>query len=301
MDQKKIEQSALTVGIVVNLLMGGAGLWVYLSTGIKALFLDATFTLIAVLSGISAVWISRESKTTSNTFPNGLFILEPLYAILKSLLTLGLSFYTAAVTAQKAIAYFRFGTGEKMALGPVIPYEITMVILCIGLSVYYRFQNKRIGHISTMLVSETQSTLIDGLISGGIGIGALLISLIDESNPLYFLHYTGDFFITSFLMLISLKEPLKVLKESFIELANGVVTNEKIKNSVEQIIRKHLPADIGLKKYVIHKTGMSFRIAVSLEIRTDTVSMTELIEKINCIEKELSRHYEFVTVNFLFP
>jgi len=309
MNQKKHEQRGLIVGIISNILMGGAGVWIYHITKIEALFLDAYFTLLAVLSGIVAAIISKKSKNMSKSFPHGYFFLEPLYAILKSLLTLGLLVYATVIVTAKAINYFLHGIGEIMHYDPVIPYEIVMVVLCAALSFFYWKQNKRTNNTSTMLAAEAKSTLIDGIMSGGIGIGILVMSVIsggsigdsNGSGPFSFLLYTGDFFITIPLVAFSIKEPVKVLKEAFIELANGIVTKEEIKTPITQVVQKHLPRDTELKSCHIHKVGMSFRVSVHLDSLSDIISKNELLEKTARIEEELSHEYENVSVSFIFP
>lgn len=305
MGRKKYEQRALIIGIIANILMGAAGAWVYHITKIEALFLDSYFTLVAVLSGIIATIISRNSKKTSKSFPHGYFMLEPLYAILKSLLTLLLLVYATVSVTIKAMDYFLHGIGEVMHYGPVIPYEIVMVVLCTALSFFYWKQNKRTNNTSTILTAEAKSTLIDGLMSGGIFIGVLIISFINgedgENGPFSFLLYTGDFFITILLVAFSIKEPVKVLKEAFIELANGIVTKSEIKRPIEQVIQNHLPKDTKFKSCHIHKVGMSFRIFIHLDSQYDAISKNELFEKTTCIEEELSHEYEKVSISFIFP
>lgn len=53
MHQKKIEQQALKVGIVVNIVMVLAGFFVFFLTGLKSMFLDASFTVISVIRAAS--------------------------------------------------------------------------------------------------------------------------------------------------------------------------------------------------------------------------------------------------------
>lgn len=301
MNQKKIEHRALIIGIVANLIMGAAGLCVYFITQIGALFLDSVFTLIAVLSGVVAANISKQSNRTSKTFPYGLFALEPIYVMFKSLLILFLMTFTTVGVSKKAIAYFMNGIGDKMYIAPVIPYEIIMVTLCIPLFFFYRNQNKRIGCTSIMLSVESKSTLIDGIMSGGIGAAAIAISFISENGPLSFLLYTGDFFITVILMLFSIKEPIIILKEAFVELANGVVTKGKVKSQIEGVVQNNLPENTLLKNCLIHKIGMSFRITVHLDSRNDIISKNELLEKMTSIKKELSGVYENISISFIFP
>lgn len=309
MDQKKYEQRALIIGIISNILMGGVGVWVYHITKIEALFLDAYFTLLAVLSGIAAAIISKKSKNTSESFPHGYFFLEPFYAILKSLLTLGLLIYATISVTAKAMDYFLHGTGEIMNYGPVIPYEILMVILCTALSFFYWKQNKRINNTSTMLNAEAKATLIDGIMSGGIGIGILIIAFISGGSTgngngeslFSFLLYTGDFFITIILVVFSIKEPIKIMKEAFIELANGIVTKDEIRIPIEKAVRKHLLNDMELKNCHVRKVGMSFKVSVHLDSQSDIINKNVLLEKIACIEEELSHKYENIKVSFIFP
>ena len=129
MQYKKQEQWGVILGIIVNTIMGIAGVVIYRITKIDALFLDAYFTLLAVFSGLLAVVISKQSKKTSRAFPHGRFMLEPLYAILKSILTLFLLGYTLSNGTAKVMEYFRYGTGEMIEVGPAIPYEIVMVVM----------------------------------------------------------------------------------------------------------------------------------------------------------------------------
>ena len=49
--QKLLERKALIVGIVINVLQVLAGRAVFFMTGLKAMFLDFSFTAISVLSG----------------------------------------------------------------------------------------------------------------------------------------------------------------------------------------------------------------------------------------------------------
>ncbi|WP_333650044.1 cation transporter [Lacrimispora sp.] len=300
MTPKKREHFSLVIGIAANLLMGAAGLSVYFATGIEALFLDAMFTLVTVLSGIAAAVISKRSKYTSEIFPHGLFVLEPIYVVFKSLLMIFLIGAASISVSQKAIAYFISGTGEKMLIGPIIPYELIMVVLCGALFFFYRTQNNRIGNTSILLKAETKSTMVDGLMSGGIGLAAFAISFIDNSSPLSFLLYTGDFFITILLVLFSIKEPFILLREAFIEIADGVVTKDEIKAAIEDVIRKNLPQSTQMKKCLIHKIGMSLRVIVLLNGKDDLCSISELHEKALSIEKILSGEYGNAKVSFVF-
>ena len=61
--QKLLERKALIVGIVINVLQVLAGMAVFFMTGLKAMFLDFSFTAISVLSGMVAVYLSSRTGT----------------------------------------------------------------------------------------------------------------------------------------------------------------------------------------------------------------------------------------------
>lgn len=153
MHQKKIEQQALKVGIVVNIVMVLAGFFVFFLTGLKSMFLDASFTVISVISGGVAAYLSKKTVRVSDRFPNGMFALEPIYAICKSIFTICLLLFSFLDVAQIAIAYFVHGEGERLEFGPVIIYQILAVAVCIALVAYYRARNRTLGNASLMLLS----------------------------------------------------------------------------------------------------------------------------------------------------
>ena len=158
MNHKKIERKSLIVSSIVNGLSGTAGLAVYIMTGLNALLLDGVFSLIAFVSSMVAFYISKNSHRTTESFPNGMYFLEPLYGILKSIATLLLLVITLLETSASAYAYFVHQEGQAMVTGPVLPYTIAMVILCFGLGAYNSNQNRKINHMSTMLAAESAAT-----------------------------------------------------------------------------------------------------------------------------------------------
>ncbi|CAM2931266.1 Co/Zn/Cd cation transporter [Streptococcus acidominimus] len=84
MNQKRVERQSLIVSSIGNFIIGLAGLVVYIITDLNALLLDGVFSLIAFVSTLSAVFISKNSHRKTETFPNGMYFLEPLYGILSS-------------------------------------------------------------------------------------------------------------------------------------------------------------------------------------------------------------------------
>jgi len=263
--QKKIESKSLVTSCIVDLIMSVAGFWIFHVTHIQALFLDGFFSLIAFFSCLTALTISRISHKKTKNYPGGLYFLEPLYAIFKSLLTLFLLVFSVIDTGKVAWEYFANGVGTPLKIEPVIPYAVLMVIMCFGLGFFNKHQNRKTNNTSTILAAETRGNFVDGILSLGIGLAAVLLKMLDINGSLGFLHYTGDFFITVILVLCSIKEPVVVLISSFRELSGGTADNKELKKTISQFVEKDLRGIVLLQKCEIYKVGMHIKVCVYIK------------------------------------
>ena len=290
MHQKHIEQQALKVGIIVNVVMVFAGFFVFFLTGLKAMFLDASFTVISVISGGVAAYLSKKTVRVSERFPNGMFALEPIYAICKSMFTICLLLFSFIDVLRVAIDYFAYGEGERLSFGRVIIYQIAAVAVCLVLVAYYRARNRSIGDASLMLKAEANGTWIDGIISLGIGVVAVLLYFLPDGTPFDFLHYTGDFFITTII----------VLRDAFVELVGGTHDDEEISAFVTREVETHMPAGIEMEKVHVFKTGMNFDVDIFIGSTKGAVQMEELVGARQAMEKALEPKLHIVNVDFVF-
>lgn len=294
MAQKTVETKSLIVSAAVNLIMGIAGIAVFLLTKINALFLDGAFSIIGFISTVFAIVISRESSKKTKTFPNGMYFLEPLYAIGKGLLTLSLLFISSYESGRVAYLYFFKGQGEVMDIGPILPYTVCMVTLCFSLSVFNRSQNRKINNMSTMLAAESKSNLVDGIISMGVGIAILMLYFIDINGQFGFLHYTADFFITIVLVLISLKQPIETLATGFREFAHGVTDNHEVKNNIDEVLRKHLGEGVENYRVDIYKQGMFIKLELTIKNHRNAALVQKSAQMKDAIYEDLKKRYESI-------
>lgn len=298
MDPKKIEARSLTISALVNGLSGLAGLSVYIMTDLNALLLDSVFSLIAFVSSVVAIYISKNSHRKTATFPQGLHFLEQLYAIMKSLATLLLLIFAVLETAATAFAYFVHGIAHKMTTGPVIPYTSIMLFVCFGLYAYNRYMNKKIGNISTIIAAEAKGNLIDGLISAAIGVAFLFVAFIPNKSPLDFLHYTGDFFVTLALAVISFKEPLQLLMSAFMELAHGTIQAPDLRDNIYDILTPYLEEEEDLD-ILIYKQGMQLKVKIHLH-KVSPSSFAELRANKQNMLYQLRKDYEYISIEYAF-
>ncbi|RSX58361.1 cation transporter [Bifidobacterium samirii] len=300
MQHKRIERQALTVGIIVNTIQVAAGMAVFFMTGLKAMFLDFSFTAISVASGLIAVYLSTRTVRVTERFPNGMFALEPIYAIAKAMFTMALLTFSLVDVSQVAYDWFVLGEGTRIETGPVVVYEIATVAICLGLYLYYARENRTIRNSSTMLTAECNSTLVDGAMSFGIGAVAVALMILPDDGALAFLHYTGDFFITVALVACTIREPIGVLRDAFVELVGGVHDDDETNAFVEAAALRHLPADTEYERTLIFKTGMNYTVDVYLAGTGATIDVADLVDRKRALEAELRHRLHIVDVDFVF-
>lgn len=288
MNQKQIENRALIVTVIVNVIITAAGIWMYLLTDLNMMLLDGFFSFLALLSALMAVIISKFSGKATKYYPHGLYFLEPLYAFFKAILMLVLMVYALITSSKTAFAYFVNSSGQVMETAPLPLYAVAMTVLCLGLSFFNRRQYKRTNSTSTMLLAESKTNLIDGLQSAGIGVAILLLWMIPLDSALGFLHYTGDFFITSILVVTALKEPVVLLFESFRELTGGVCRNQ-------EMLQKICEAT-GLQEmqFTVYKVGMRIKVCISISDICEADA-----EKKDQMLRNLRQIYENATIEYV--
>ena len=287
MSQKQIENRALTVTVLVNAIITAAGIWLYFLTDLKIMFLDGFFSLVALLSALIAVLISKLSRKTTKYYPHGLYFLEPLYAVFKAVLMIALMIFALITSSQVAYDYFINGEGQIMETAPIPAYAVAMTVLCLGLAFFNHKQYRKTNNTSTMLRAESQTNLIDGLQSAGIGIAILVLQLIPLDSAFGFLHYTGDFFIAAILVATSLKDPVVLFFDSFRELTGGTAKDKKICAAVA-LSTGLQPAD-----FSIYKIGMKIKVCIPMS----TITQTDIAAKEKMLQT-LRQHYEHADIEY---
>ena len=294
--QKQIEKRALIVSSVVNFIMAVAGILVFCLTGLQALFLDGFFSFIAFLSNIMALVFAKTSSKKNKSYPTGMHFLEPLYGIIKAILVLFLLVFSLSETIGTAYDYFALGVGETININPVLPYSILMVILSFSLSYFNKKQNQKINNASTMLLAESKSNFVDGVISAGVGLLIALLFFVDINGSLGFLHYTGDFFITLLLVIISIKAPISLFSLSLRELSGATVKDETIKKTIREIVRKEIKEENLDNRFEVYKVGTHIKVIIILNDIVDTDILSRL--KSDTI-KEIKEKFDNVSVEYV--
>lgn len=296
---EKIEIKGLKAGVFANILMAIAGWYAYSLTNSEALFLDGNFSFIAALSTIVAIMIVKIKHKRTEVFPFGRYFHESFFVFFKGLLILGV---TIGALFQNTIKIIDYTNGEKFqALNPkpILYYSAIMGLICFSLAFYYRKKNKELCGMSSILNVEGKTAMIDGFLSVAVGIALFLTTLVPADSGFSFLLYIGDAIIVIALALYLLRIPIKVIKDTFVEMGGGVIQNEDVKSDILGVLNKTLPEDFKLVAHYISKTGSGYFVVVYILPKTDMVAVTRLNKTRVDILNDLKQKYLNVEVEIV--
>ncbi|WP_051303052.1 cation transporter [Psychromonas aquimarina] len=296
MDIKKIEKRALIAGAVINLIMAVSGWYAYFLSGSEALLLDGNYSFITVVSTLVAIRIAAVKSKRSKLFPFGQFVFEALYSLVKGLMIIGLLLVAVTSNLSK-IVHFLDGSQISMVNTDVMMlYGLAMSALCFSASFFYKLQNKKVNNHSSLLRAESAGSMVDGMMSAGIGAAAVLISFIDPQSSFGFINYIGDAILVLILCLVIGKMPFELTYHSFIELAGGTLQNRAEKKHIQEILSKYLSAEQMLVDDYISKTGSSYLVIAYLSAaHIDKLGFEKTIEFKQQIITDLHKHYQNTT------
>jgi predicted Co/Zn/Cd cation transporter (cation efflux family) len=276
MDIDKIENKGLKVGILLSFVMALAGWTTYYFTGSEAMLLDGNFSMISVAASIIALIISKRKHEKTKTFPFGSYVYESLFIFIKGLLILGVIFVAGLQNIKKIIDFINGVEIEPIKVDLILYYVAFITLLCFGLFLYLRSMNKRVDFKSSILKIETQSALIDGALSLGIGIVFVIISLIPENSSLAFMTSIGDAIIVLIICLLFISMPLKIIRDAFIELGGGVLQDNPSKQIIENAIDESLSPSFIKQSSYISKLGSSYFIAVFISSESGVIQLDKI-------------------------
>ena len=137
-----------------------------------------------------------------------------------------------------------------------------------------------------MLRSESQTNLIDGLQSAGIGVAIVVLRMLPIDSVLGFLHYTGDFFIALVVTIASIKEPIVIFFDAFRELTGGQTKDKAIIQAVSNA------TGLAASQFEVYKIGMKIKVRIpagskdEIDISKKEQSLLVLRHQYECAEIE---------------
>lgn len=290
-----IERKTLVIVVIVNLIMAVAGWVTYNISGSEAMLLDGNFSFVAAIATIVAIYISKNKHKKTDTFPYGSYVYEAAFILTKGLLILGI---VVMAMLQNIFKIYDFFQGEKITpiiSTPIYYYTIFITVLIAGMLLYFKRQNKRVENKSSLLLVEEKTTQVDGALTIVTGIVFFLLSFVQEGSKVDFLMYIGDSIIVILFSLVMLNGPLKIIKNSFIELGGGSIQNQEEKRNIENVIRTIISDKFSFDTF-ISKVGSGYLIVIYVKPINDHVTLDTFKEIQNQVKVELLTNYSAVAV-----
>lgn len=264
--QQSIEIKALWVGVLLNLIMAIAGWYTYYLSYAEAILLDGNFSFVLCIGSLLALQIMRIKNRSSETFPYGLYFNEALYSLLKAMVVFGVIIMALTENSVKIFHYFNGQSIQVLVIGPIAVYSVLMSVLCFFLAWFYHRQNKKLRFFSSILEADSKASIIDGWLSVGMGIALFSTGFVKAGSDWQFLMYIGDALVVVTLCLLLMGQPMLQIKQSFIELVGGRLTDSDTTDSVNASIRHYLPEAGLVKRSFISKTGSHYLVVVYLRM-----------------------------------
>ncbi len=253
------EKNALIVGAIINVLMAISGWLAYYFSNSQAILLDGNFSFIAFIVTLIAIRISTIKAKTTDTFPFGQYVYEALFSFSKGIMIIGVLLVALVMSISRISHYLNGAPTDALNTGVILIYTAAMVVLCLFLALYCRHQNKKLNNSSTILRAEYTGAKVDGFMSLAAGLALFGIGYVNIESDFGFLHYIGDAILVILLVLLLGKGPFVLVRDSFVEMAGGVLQNKEEKEKIENILSEHFSAEL-LKETYISKTGSSYLV-----------------------------------------
>ncbi len=181
-----IEQRALRIGNIFNLVMSIAGIVMFVFSNSKTVLIDGLFSFIQFVSTIIAIKISKDlSKSKIKQYPLGQYSKETLYVLFRSILIIVLLVASIFSGVDTIASFLKDQTLiPEINLNFIMVNGIIMTISCFMLFVIYKIYNRKIGNCSDVLRAEAIGATLDCLISAGTAIAFVLFKTIPFLTPL---------------------------------------------------------------------------------------------------------------------
>jgi len=297
---KHVEVNALRIGVWANLLMALAGWIGYYFSGSSALSFDGNYAFISAISCAVAIRIARHKDIRNDEFPYGYYSFESLYTFLKGLSLLAIIIFALIDSGNSIARYIRGIRENDLQTTPILIYMAVTFVICMGMYFYYAWQYRRTGKESTILQVEASEALMDTLISLGMGIALLFITIVPTEGSWAILHYLGDPLIVIAMSLAMLHMPLGIVRNSFYALVGRTLRARPLRSRVERVVRRHVHELFILEKLHLIKIGSCYEVTITLRpLDSSNLSLEPFRMMRNQLQQELAHLFPNLILEIL--
>ena len=272
-----IEEIALKRSMVGAFILAMWGIVMAVVSDSGVILLDGMFNLISGIMSFFSIGITRLiSGKETREYPLGYFAFESLFVFVK-----GVSILILVLMALYSNIEVLLSGGREPALGLMTIYVALAVLGC---SILYALTRKSLKKTdSEILVAETQAWLINGVISGAIGIAFGVVMLIQGTAWGWIDRYV-DQVLVIILSILFIKDPLVLMKNGLKELLLAAPQRDYAAPFEDKILP--MTEQLGASKLGLEilKTGRRIWVTVRMDPKENTINVAEFMK----VKKRLS-------------
>ncbi|MDJ1175554.1 cation diffusion facilitator family transporter [Roseofilum capinflatum] len=209
------EEKAIKLGMIGTLGMAVLGFGFSILTQSEAILLDGLFSLINFIVTFLSLHVSRLIRRPDDQYyPFGYAIFEPIFNMSKGLLMLVICIF-ALVSAISAIV----DGGYPVSAGIAIWYALIAATGCMAIAVIQRKLAQKSG--SPLLEVDAKSWFIDGLLSGAVALGFIIVMFVQKTPLAPFTPY-ADPTLVIILVLAAGSMPIGIIKSNWYQVVGRV-------------------------------------------------------------------------------
>ena len=292
--RQNAEHKSLKLSAFGAFFMSALGVGFGAFTGSEAILLDGLFSFTGfIIAAITLKVSGLISIPETKNYQFGLASLEPILNLTKGLVMLVLCAFAVSSSIQVILA----GGRSLNGLWPFI-YAVIAGVGCFAL--YFRIRHQATATGSPILKADSTNWLIDGIISGAVGVAFLVAYLIKDSSAKAFIPYL-DSSIVLVLVLFVIKMPLGLVKDNFHQVLLGAPPKEE-QDDIKKTVLSHLEGLNYLDhKFRIAKTGRFLGAIVHILLDKQSHYTVEATDSYrDKIHKDLKQSHPLVTVDIVF-
>ena len=266
-----IEEKALKRSVVGAFILAVWGIAMASVSGSGVILLDGMFNLISGIMSFFSIEITRLiSGKETRGYPLGYFAFESLMVLAK-----GASILVLLLMALYSNIGVLLSGGREPVLGLLTIYVALAVVGCGVLYLTSRRGFKQTG--SEIMQAETQSWLVNAVVSGAIGV-AFGITMLLEGTALGWIDRYIDQILVIILSLIFIKDPLVLMRSGIKELLLAAPQAQYVNPFQEKLLP--LKDDLHARAMAIEiiKTGRRLWLTVRLDPRDDVIRVDDFMK-----------------------
>lgn len=278
---------SLTIGIISGII-GAMIAWQGKSITI---FIDSAYSFFSVIVDLIALKAAHYlSKAHHRDFHYGYYKLEPMIVNLESLLILSI----AVIAVTLAMIEF-FSVTPNVQYHVAIWYAGIAAVVCFIMNALCLRVQKKTG--SKILFADAKVWYADGLVSLAAFIGFGIAIACKGTSLAPYTRYV-DPVLACIIAVIIIREPIKLMRESFLELLD-TNPDEDLQIHVNDIVARAFSFQnrIQLTKVQIAKAGRHVFIKVGYDL-PEVISRKDIDACNQEITRALQKQFRSVSVNF---